>query len=241
MKSNKITPPTKVRLTESKLRSIIQESVRKAINELDARTYASAANKLSHRGWDLPTISDMDRNDGRVYALRDAAANAWNKKYGNNGARMATNREITDIENGNNASNTHYHTYIPSDSGFRKGHPAENGLFRNDSYLPDENFYNYTSNYLPGRKTDRFKGDYNVSDRNFDTTNVIDKSSPYYSAGRLKSKVSPEGFKLANQMATGKGYKYIPGQGYIDDDTNINEPNPHDFDDPNDEFDPHMY
>jgi hypothetical protein len=42
-------------------------------------------------------------------------------------------------------------------------------------------------------------------------------------------------------MATGKGYKYIPGQGYIDDDTNINEPNPHDFDDPNDEFDPHMY
>lgn len=64
-----------IRLTESDLHRIVKESVNKilseAINELDPRTYASYADKRRAQG----------QND-KAFRGTQAAANAWNKEYG---------------------------------------------------------------------------------------------------------------------------------------------------------------
>lgn len=58
------------RLTENRLRDMIKESVSSALNELDARTYASAAKKAREKG------------DDRSSKFKKAAKNAWDRDYG---------------------------------------------------------------------------------------------------------------------------------------------------------------
>lgn len=57
-------------LSEMDLHNIVKESVKSVLSELDARTYASAANKANQR-------FDYERKN----KFQDAAVDAWNKKY----------------------------------------------------------------------------------------------------------------------------------------------------------------
>lgn len=59
-----------VRLTESQLHNIISESVKSVLNELDARTLASAADKAK------------ERSDARFNKFRNGAIDRWNDEYG---------------------------------------------------------------------------------------------------------------------------------------------------------------
>lgn len=61
---------TTVSLTESDLHTLITEAVKETLNELDPRTYASAADKAKERG-----------EYERMGKFRSAAVNAWNKKF----------------------------------------------------------------------------------------------------------------------------------------------------------------
>lgn len=60
-----------IKLTESKLRGMIQEAVSSALNELDGRTYASARDKAMQRG-----------EIGRANRFHKAGVDAWNRDYG---------------------------------------------------------------------------------------------------------------------------------------------------------------
>lgn len=58
-----------IRLTESDFYRVITESVNKVLNELDARTYASARDKAWERG------------ETRAAGFGNAAVDAWNRDY----------------------------------------------------------------------------------------------------------------------------------------------------------------
>ena len=60
----------KYTIKESQLREMIAESVKKVLKELDARTYASYADKRAEQG-----------NYRQAEQGRQAARNAWNNKY----------------------------------------------------------------------------------------------------------------------------------------------------------------
>lgn len=77
MKSNKRQV---IRLTESDLNNVIKESVKKILNELDPRTYASAAQKLQAKGG---RDSNYRLNSKRGNNLANYAAQQFNKQYGN--------------------------------------------------------------------------------------------------------------------------------------------------------------
>ena len=59
-----------VRLTESDLHNMISEAVKTALNELDPRTYASAAQKTREKG-----------EYARSHKFANAAVDAFNQKY----------------------------------------------------------------------------------------------------------------------------------------------------------------
>ena len=71
-----------IKLTESKLRNIIKECIKKSLNELDARTYASYANKRRQQAQNAYSFSDQIKYTNKAEQGEDAARNAWNKKYG---------------------------------------------------------------------------------------------------------------------------------------------------------------
>lgn len=60
-----------IRLTESDLHRVIKESVNKILNELDARTYASYAQKRAAQGQYAKAVEGQN-----------AAVDAWNQQYG---------------------------------------------------------------------------------------------------------------------------------------------------------------
>ena len=60
----------RIRLTESQLHSIIKESVKQVLSELDWKTYANAANKRQAQG-----------NWQSADSLRDQMVNSFNNKY----------------------------------------------------------------------------------------------------------------------------------------------------------------
>ena len=65
----------RVRLTEGQLHNVIRESVSQILNELDWKTYDSAADKRIQR------IKDRDELDRKVWPLNDAAIEAIHRKY----------------------------------------------------------------------------------------------------------------------------------------------------------------
>lgn len=73
MKTNKKV----IRLTESDLHNIINEAVKEALNELDPRTYASAAEKAM-----IKSNGIGDKNYNRINKFRQAAIDAWNRDFG---------------------------------------------------------------------------------------------------------------------------------------------------------------
>ena len=71
-----------IRLTESDLNSVIAESAKKVLSELDWRTYANAAKKNDEwRKKNPHRANQWNRSEG----FRDAATDAFNKKHGLDG------------------------------------------------------------------------------------------------------------------------------------------------------------
>ena len=68
-----------IRLTESDLKQIVAESAKKILSELDWKTYASAARKNDEFRANNPHTAHQWN---RSYDFRNAAHNAFNKKYG---------------------------------------------------------------------------------------------------------------------------------------------------------------
>jgi hypothetical protein len=87
MKGNKTA-----NLTENKLRGIISESVRQALNELDWKTYASAGDEAQRRSMEGPETYDNlgDRirykmkYANRASGLHNAATSRFNQDFGYN-------------------------------------------------------------------------------------------------------------------------------------------------------------
>lgn len=86
----------RIRLSESQLRRVIKESVKKVlreqlyemqINELDPRTYASYAYKRQAQGGLL--------NQWKAVDGKQAAIDAWNKQYGKNTDNYNNSRRVS--------------------------------------------------------------------------------------------------------------------------------------------------
>lgn len=147
------------RLTENRLRDMIKESVRTALNEMDARTYASAARGLKRKKdpyayleggyYDADAMHKNDELDARAEELNNAAADAWNRKYG--------------------------------DKDYHK-----TGVYRNMNYVPD--YDGFELRFSDGGESIR----------------------PYY---HIKDDAEDEGLRVASQMAKGTG-EYIKGKGW---------------------------
>ena len=94
----------KIRLTEGDLHRIIRNCVNEALNELDARTYASYADKRQAQG----------QND-KAKQGRQAAVDAWNRDYSQGdemGEYYHVNKNNWSKQNG--ISNVHRETYVPA-------------------------------------------------------------------------------------------------------------------------------
>ena len=72
----------RVKISENKLREIIKESVRKTLNELDPRTYASYAQKRSAQKPKAYDPKSLNNHYGSIDTAEKMAVDAWNKKYG---------------------------------------------------------------------------------------------------------------------------------------------------------------
>ena len=114
----------KIRLTEGDLHRIIRNCVNEALNELDARTYASYANKRQAQANNSQNSEDAFKYQQKANAGVNAAQNAWNQKYGfsyNNGGNdwgeqsMGGNNNFT--HNGNTNYGINYRSEKPNWDG----------------------------------------------------------------------------------------------------------------------------
>lgn len=175
-----------VRLTESQLHNIIAESVKKALNELDARTYANYARKREEQG-----------QHEKAEAGRKAAIDAWNRKYRK--STTTNNQPLgggkywcrnTDVEmNDFYEPEEHIHTYFEDGTGRR--------IYNRNTYNPVNRKYTVVSNLdVNGKHVDTQKHSYNDD---------VDMNDP--------NPIRAERNRVAREMATGTG-TYIPGKGW---------------------------
>ena len=73
-----------IRLTESDLHRVITESVKQCLTELDARTYASYAQKRQQQADNAANSADAYKYQRKANQGVQAAQNAWNDQYGYN-------------------------------------------------------------------------------------------------------------------------------------------------------------
>lgn len=122
-----------IRLTESDLHRVIEESVRQCLTELDWKTYMSAAEKDSERRH-RPT--DYDKRS-RWKRFRDAAAKAFDEEYGNDMSSVLPDRngnrfyidQVTDShwnKEKNNGIGSALHRYSK--------HPTDQTRYRHTRY-----------------------------------------------------------------------------------------------------------
>ena len=71
-----------IRLTESDLHRVIKESVKQVMNELDWRTYDSAAEKSRERYHNAPTGAERDYHSRRYDKFNRASDDAFEKRFG---------------------------------------------------------------------------------------------------------------------------------------------------------------
>lgn len=87
-----------IRLTEGDLRRIITNSVNEALNELDWKTYANAAQKAGESYQTNQRNGNYDKSTKRFHQIRkfnDAASDGLSKKYGHK-YRIGTNQWTPD-------------------------------------------------------------------------------------------------------------------------------------------------
>lgn len=71
----------KIKLTESQLKQIVNESVRNVLSELDWRTYQTAANKANHLSDTAENEYEKQRRDNQRKKFQDKAGEMYSKQY----------------------------------------------------------------------------------------------------------------------------------------------------------------
>ncbi len=178
------TMKQKIRLTEGDLHRIIRNCVNEALDELDARTYASYADKRQAQG-----------QTDKARLGREAAVNAWNNEYGYSNTNYNDSRS--------NVSSTHNSVHMDDNYGVNQ--------FRRKNYRDNDgcnmvsmNQYKYDPHNNKGYISGMDKSIYD------DHTNMSEPEE--YNHNVLYGK-SARGARVARQMATGSG-KYVKRQGW---------------------------
>ena len=71
----------KIKLTESQLKQIVNESVRNVLSELDWRTYQTAANKADHLSDKAEDDYEKQRRNIQRRKFQDKAGEMYSKQY----------------------------------------------------------------------------------------------------------------------------------------------------------------
>lgn len=72
----------KIKLTESQLKQIVNESVKNVLSELDWRTYQTAANKANHLSDKAEDEYEEQRRNIQRRKFQDKAGEMFSKQYG---------------------------------------------------------------------------------------------------------------------------------------------------------------
>ena len=112
----------KIRLTESKLKQIVVESVKNVLTELDWRTYDSAYNKATEKAKTETNPYSKKRAEEMAAAFYDAGCNAYTNNYdlegfdttpeGRNGAIMDKIKQAYDTYVSRGYSENEVETYL---------------------------------------------------------------------------------------------------------------------------------
>ena len=169
-----------IRLTESELHNIIGEAVRTALNELDPRTYASAASKA------------QDRGDARASKFRNAAVDSWNRDYG-----------IDDLSDSGQSYHGRNMTFIPNPSTNYDYQPNQYGV--DDWELNHDNHSQSEIYFRPyGNGKNEFYGKFTGSQGSL----PYDEKHLQKSFGKDKPyRVAREMSKNNGKYVKGKGWK----------------------------------
>lgn len=139
----------KVRLTESQLHAVVEESVRQMLSELDWKTYANAAKKR-HDQYERLSKQPYMRNFASDYAdksheLLKHAEKAFNQKHGKNGYPYQYEGDSPAYQgrytyNGLHNSEDDFEVKNPSQSGWWNGEKADGiSHYRYGKGIPDIN------------------------------------------------------------------------------------------------------
>lgn len=79
---NKKQNAMKIKLTESQLKQIVNESVRNVLSEMDWRTYSNAARKAAHLAATAEDETEKQRRNSQRRNFHDKAGKMYRKQYG---------------------------------------------------------------------------------------------------------------------------------------------------------------
>lgn len=79
---NKKQNTMKIKLTESQLKQIVNESVRNVLSEMDWRTYSNAARKAAHLAATAEDEKEKQRRNNQRRNFHDKAGKMYRKQYG---------------------------------------------------------------------------------------------------------------------------------------------------------------
>jgi hypothetical protein len=215
-----------IRLTESDLHRVIAESVRQYLSELDARTYASYAQKRAQQG-----------NYEKAVQGQRAAVDAWNQQYGR--SRRTPNGFVQKADNAGQWNGYDQDTYrmslnakdpnkqIQWDSpdywkdeydnhGYgterwqSQNYPGPNNMDDQETYTTYDPYADKTNSTTYGRMKYNTVG--SVGKMGVNNPNLGDYSGkPVRDRHNWAS--GEEGDRVAKQMAQGTG-KYVKGRGW---------------------------
>ena len=166
-----------IKLTESKLRNIIKECIKNTLNELDARTYASARDKAFKYG-------DEERAD----RFNKAAVDAYNSDYGDNFYDNSDN-QYYEYSNKMNYDGT-VESVMNQDTGY--------------TYVTQKGHYNP---YDDTTKFDTYMDRYNGNNQHSGRSSEIKKTGKKTLKQNPHLRVAKEMSNGSGQYIKGKGWK----------------------------------
>lgn len=128
-----------VRLTESDLHKIVEESVKSILCELDPRTYAWAANQRQRQGY-----------TNSASKLRNKATRTWNNQYGTPNGQFERQengswkqRQMT-ANNGDGSYRVNDNEYVDKGFNHKDNYTQQNGFtFHPETVQNSREYYNY--------------------------------------------------------------------------------------------------
>lgn len=197
-----------IRLTESDLHNIVKESVNRALNEMDWKTYMNASRKRKLQGDELRTkyhktiLGGRNGYDDKADELEKHAQTMFNKKHGKDGYPYQWEGSPDykgRYTRGNTYSDDDFETKAPTKQGWWEGEKAdgirhyrrgEGFPLRNSGRIHDDQY-----DYAYGNENDAWSGDFNGH-----RTDIIDGNGV---------KFSPELSSNADYMADYRDKDYM--------------------------------